>query len=59
MTEEFNINIMYDMMPGQYTGDYKEGTAIRHGNGKVQYPDGTMYEGSFAENMFHGEGVLR
>ena len=28
-----------------------------HGHGKMVYPDGTLYEGTWMDNLMHGEGL--
>jgi hypothetical protein len=53
---EYNIQVLYDSMPGQYVGDYMPETAIRHGTGTVTYMDGTNYAGEWQNNFFNGEG---
>ncbi|CUG86032.1 Hypothetical protein, putative [Bodo saltans] len=39
-----------------YTGDSQLG--MFHGNGKMEYPNGDLYEGQWANNTRHGYGVF-
>mmetsp|Transcript_5875 Transcript_5875/g.9678 ORF Transcript_5875/g.9678 Transcript_5875/m.9678 type:complete len:232 (+) Transcript_5875:51-746(+) len=39
----------------RYEGDYKDG--LKHGVGKMVYPNGDVYEGEWFENKMQGEGT--
>lgn len=38
----------------KYTGEWNNDSM--HGNGKLEFPNGDIYEGQFVENKFQGEG---
>ena len=40
----------------KYNGTWKENSM--HGNGRLELPDHTIYEGGFLFDLKHGEGVL-
>jgi hypothetical protein len=42
----------------KYEGEWKFGTIIRQGKGKQVWPDGSIYEGYFVNNMASGTGKL-
>lgn len=39
----------------RYEGGYKDG--LKHGYGRMKYPNGDLYEGEWVENKMHGEGT--
>eukprot|EP01035_Chromulina_nebulosa_P027401 gene27401-36041_t len=39
----------------RYEGDYKDG--LKHGFGKMKFPNGDLYEGEWVENKIEGEGT--
>ena len=49
--------MFYERSKETYIGDWVND--MRWGKGKVTHPDkGTIYEGDFKEDSFHGEGVF-
>ena len=42
----------------RYDGEWLKGTQIRQGRGKVVWPDGSTYEGYWANNKANGKGRL-
>jgi hypothetical protein len=41
-----------------YEGELK-GDSLKHGKGNIQYVNGDMYDGEFADDMRHGSGTCR
>lgn len=42
----------------QYEGEWLRGSQIRQGMGLQLWPDGSMYEGYWADNKANGKGRL-
>ena len=42
---------------GSYVGDIKNG--VRHGQGTIQWVDGTVYEGAYKDDKQHGQGTMK
>ncbi|XP_050507010.1 MORN repeat-containing protein 4 homolog [Diabrotica virgifera virgifera] len=64
------VNMVYERLPIAADGGhrYNDGTSYvgtwntegkRQGEGHLQLPDGTRYDGMFENGLFHGIGVLR
>ena len=41
----------------RYTGDLQDN--MMHGSGRLEWPDGRVYEGNFVANRIEGQGIMR